>query len=372
MDERKKLDERIARLEEELAEAYRLNFPWSGNLGRWEWHYPTGKVICSPLKLEALGFQAGEINPMVYEWTERIHPEDFDRTMSLMRRHLMGDLPVYEVEYRIRAKDGSYKWFYDRGKVTEFSPEGKPLVIAGIVFDITESKQMEENLKKSVDFKTRLFAIISHDLRGPIGAAGHLLEALKDMDPSDYPAAFEALTQSNHRTFDLLENLLEWGKVNIEKPRVNRQPLRLMTPIARQIALLKPQAEKKSITLIQTFDESLFVSADEIMLEVIIRNLLSNAIKFTPANGHIEVYQTTDSDRVSLHIHDSGVGMSPSVLQSLQTKAVRSSLKGTEGESGTGLGLLLCQEFAQLIHGELLIESELGKGSTFTIRLEKP
>ncbi|MEI6386637.1 MAG: PAS domain-containing sensor histidine kinase [Spirochaetota bacterium] len=369
MDDNGVLRLRIGQLEEELAEAYRLHFPWAGNLGRWEWHYPSGVVICSPLKLKALGFESGEINPTVHDWTARIHPEDFERTMDMMKRHLLGETPVYEVEYRIRAKDGSYKWFYDRGKVTEHSLEGKPLLIAGIVFDITESKQMEADLKKNVEFKTRLLAIISHDLRGPIGAAGTLLSMMGEMDPADYPTLVESLSQSNSKILNLLENLLEWSKINMERPRVDLQDVGLTDLVAGQLALLKPQTDRKRIEVKLALDDGLEVKADTVMLEVVIRNLLSNAIKFTPPGGLIEIGQTLEPGRADIHIRDSGRGLSPGDMQALRIMQSPFSQKGTEGEIGTGLGLQLCTDFLRLNHGELLIESEAGKGATFTVRL---
>lgn len=134
---------------EEQQQETRLDFSWSGNLGHWYWNVEANSVVFHPLKVTALGFSLDEVpEEVTYQFfTDRLHPDDHERVMQTMRDHLTGKLPVYEVEYRIRAKDGSWKWFYDRGKVTRRSEAGKPLFLAGIVFDVTESKQYEKALE---------------------------------------------------------------------------------------------------------------------------------------------------------------------------------------------------------------------------------
>ncbi|MDZ7835519.1 MAG: sensor domain-containing diguanylate cyclase [Alkalibacterium sp.] len=107
-------------------------------------------MVFNPLKAEALGYTNEELPEKVpYDFfTSRLHPEDYEKVMDNMREHLKGNTPVYEVEYRIKTKDGDWKWYYDRGKVTRRSDEGAPLFLAGIVFDITRQKSKEENLEE--------------------------------------------------------------------------------------------------------------------------------------------------------------------------------------------------------------------------------
>lgn len=128
-----------------------LNFPWVGNLGNWCWFVETNKVYCNEGKLKAIGYCHSDLKEEIgYEFfTEKLHPDDFNRVMENMKSHLMGESPAYEVEYRIKAKDGSYKWFYDRGKITKKTVDGKPALLAGIVFDITRKKELELELKKA-------------------------------------------------------------------------------------------------------------------------------------------------------------------------------------------------------------------------------
>jgi diguanylate cyclase (GGDEF)-like protein/PAS domain S-box-containing protein len=136
-----------------------LDFSWAGNLGHWYWDKTANRVTFNPMKVKALGFEAAEIPATVdYQFfTSRIHPDDYQPTMDAMLDHLYGRKPVYEAEYRIRHKDGSYKWFYDRGVITRRDDAGKPAFIAGIVFDITAKKALEIELEA----KNRVLADLS-------------------------------------------------------------------------------------------------------------------------------------------------------------------------------------------------------------------
>lgn len=151
-------EELIAALEEkdvllkellnQTEEANRLDFAWSGNLGHWYLNFKTNTVVFNPLKVQAMGYTMEELPQSVkYQFfTDRLHPEDYAPTMDAMLRHMYKQADIYEIEYRIQAKDGSYRWFHDRGKITQWNEDGSPLFAAGIVFDITEKKEQEEKL----------------------------------------------------------------------------------------------------------------------------------------------------------------------------------------------------------------------------------
>ena len=128
----------------------RLKYSWTGNLGHWYWNIKTNTVTINPLKVTALGYDESEIPEQItYQFfTSMLHPDDYQPTMDAMMNHLYGRSPVYEVEYRIKGKDGEYKWYYDRGRITQYDGDGKPLFLAGIVFDITEKKKLQMDLEQ--------------------------------------------------------------------------------------------------------------------------------------------------------------------------------------------------------------------------------
>lgn len=134
---------------EEKEQEDSLQFSWAGNLGHWYWNIKTNRVTFNPLKATTLGYDINELPEKVsYQFfTDKVHPDDYQKTMNAMLEHLQGNKPVYEVEYRIRTKEGQYKWYYDRGKITKRKSDGTPLFLAGIVFDITEQKALEIELE---------------------------------------------------------------------------------------------------------------------------------------------------------------------------------------------------------------------------------
>ena len=138
-----------AELFQTLQEIERLEFKWTGNLGQWFWDFETNEVTFNPLKAETIGYMEEDLPEKVnfQFFTDKIHPDDYEDVMQQMRSHLSGDIPVWEVKYRIQAKDGSWKMYHDRGKVTQRTEDGKPLFLTGIVFDITDEEKERAQLK---------------------------------------------------------------------------------------------------------------------------------------------------------------------------------------------------------------------------------
>lgn len=146
----------LKRLNKELSEHIFYDdvtqFPWLGNLGHWFWDLAQNVVTFNPLKCEAIGYKRQELPDQIgFEFfTEKLHPEDYQRTMDAMLAHMKGESPVWEVKYRIKAKDGSWKVFYDRGKITQQDANGTPLFLSGIVFDVTEAEiERQEVIKRT-------------------------------------------------------------------------------------------------------------------------------------------------------------------------------------------------------------------------------
>lgn len=163
---KEQLVERIEELEllngellKEKEQETRLEYAWTGNLGHWYWNIKTNAVTFNLLKVTTLGYDKSEVPAHVtYQFfTDKLHPEDYPTVMEAMRKHLYGEADVYEAEYRIQAKDGTYKWYYDRGRITQFDKNGKPFFLAGIVFDITEKKELQLDLEN----KNKLLAEMS-------------------------------------------------------------------------------------------------------------------------------------------------------------------------------------------------------------------
>ena len=240
----------------------------------------------------------------------------------------------------------------------------------------TEISLLELN-KKLEDLnysKDRFFSIISHDLRSPfsslIGFSQLLHQKFDDFEPDEVKESIGHIYSVSKKTYSLLENLLQWSKLQTSDMKANLSTINLYDFIIDGLDLLKASAEQKSINIMVDIQKDSIIQADREMLNVIIRNLIGNAIKFTPKGGMIELKSQKDGDFIKLKILDSGVGMDSKTLDNLFRIDIKTSNAGTEGEKGSGLGLLLCKELSIKMGGDIIVESELGKGSTFIVLLK--
>jgi PAS domain S-box-containing protein len=164
----KSSEEQISRLNNRLEMALKL-----GGLSWWEWDYPKNILKTGNLKATMLGFTPDEIGTGYEAWSALVHPDDLESKTIAMREHLLGNMPMYEAEYRIRTKPGGYIWFMDRGGVAKRDKNGKPLLVSGIVMDITHHKEtdlalQDSELKYSRLFQTMVQGVVYHNTDGVI------------------------------------------------------------------------------------------------------------------------------------------------------------------------------------------------------------
>ncbi|MBO7461774.1 MAG: HAMP domain-containing histidine kinase, partial [Bacteroidales bacterium] len=277
-------------------------------------------------------------------------------------------------------------------KVNIYVPE--PDFVAAIINDITEetkihrenkerSKQLQRlnimlddrnnELQKAIETKNKFISLIAHDLRNPLNAINGLSELLtKRLKPETDQRALDmakVLHQSAKGASELLDNLLIWARTQQNTIQFNPETLNVHAITADTINEIKVQAERKHIMLINSTTTDDTVWADKLMLQTIIRNIVSNAIKFTNEGGLIVIGSSQTTDNTEITIEDNGVGMTQETIQKIVGSTELNSTKGTSGETGTGMGLIISKEFIQRHKGTLNIESTVGKGSTFIITL---
>jgi signal transduction histidine kinase len=166
-----------------------------------------------------------------------------------------------------------------------------------------------------------------------------------------------------------LENLLEWSRSQTGRIQMKPENIDLYKLVDDNVDFLQNQAGNKKIQLINKVASPTHVHADDNMLNTVIRNLISNAIKYTGEGGSITVSSYEKDGMVKISVIDTGIGIKPENIEKLFRIDVNYSTKGTADETGTGLGLILCKEFISRNKGEIWVESELGKGSTFKFTL---
>ena len=231
-------------------------------------------------------------------------------------------------------------------------------------------KQQTEELLLLNSFKGRLFSIIAHDLKSPIYALRNLFRNMQqyDLPAEEIKGMVPEIVNELTYTTSLMENLLVWARSQMRADSVKPQSIDLTGLMEEVTRLLRLQADAKKIRITVTGDKSVKAYADKDMVSLIVRNLLSNAIKYTPDNGKIRIGALSKPAGIELFVQDSGLGIDPEALEKIKSNIFYST-KGTSGEPGTGLGLMLCREFAVRNGGELVIESQPGNGSSFTVTL---
>lgn len=243
--------------------------------------------------------------------------------------------------------------------------------------ELVNQKEQLEKMNKQLEelnaTKDKFFSIIAHDLKNPfqtISGFAELLQAKFDNLSLEKKLKYiNIIVASAKQTYNLLENLLTWSRSQTNKIKYEPTTFPIGVLINETLLLLKSNFEKKKIK-VQTFlNYEKDVYADRNMITTVIRNLLTNAIKYTPNGGEIEIHTDVEKNKVELYIADSGIGMEQEQVQQLFKIEKGASMKGTDGETGTGLGIILCKEFIDKNNGKIWVESEPEKGSKFYITI---
>jgi signal transduction histidine kinase len=245
-------------------------------------------------------------------------------------------------------------------------------------------KKQKALLEKSVKMKTvelndlnaskdKFFSIIAHDLKNPfntiIGFSGMLEEEISSGNLERSREYAGMIKSSAVQTFRLLENLLEWASSQTGKISYNLSDINLSELLNEDFNILNDMAIRKNIDLKISIPENLLIKADRNMIKTVLRNIISNAIKFTSKSGKVEVNAVISKKHVEISVSDNGIGMTKEIIAKLFRIDSKLSIRGTENERGTGLGLFLCKEFVEKNGGSISVESEPGNGSVFRIVL---
>ncbi|NOZ47959.1 MAG: sensor histidine kinase [Chlorobi bacterium] len=234
-------------------------------------------------------------------------------------------------------------------------------------------RKSEKGLKQSNADKDKFFSIISHDLKSPfsaiIGFSNLLIQQVKEKNIENIEKYSNIIYNSSQKAMDLLSNLMEWSLSHTGKMNFTPEKIDINNMINENILFFTDIAKQKLITITNKANGSLFVNADNAMINTVLRNLISNAIKFTTSGGSIQISSEVKNNKVKISVSDTGVGLSKTTIEKLFKSDIQYSTFGTQNEKGTGLGLMLCKEFIEKHQGEIWASSGLAKGSVFYFTL---
>lgn len=301
--------------------------------------------------------------------------EGFQLCKELKEQPEYADIPVIFLTGKIQVTD-KIKGFQAGGVDYVTKPFNEHELMARIKTHVdlkmakTKIEIQAENLKQANALKDRMFSIIGHDLRSPLSAAKLKLDFIQRgiIDPTaeDFKSkTVYELLKTMDESLNLLQNLLGWAKSESGKIEVIAENLDFNELVEQTFRLLKLGSEHKHISLVNNVPEETYVNADLNTVKTVLRNLVSNAIKFTPTNGAIKVNSHQNDDRLVIEVEDNGQGIPEENIPKILNPNIHFSELGTDSEPGTGLGLILCQQFVHKNGGTLNIKSTVGKGSIF-------
>jgi signal transduction histidine kinase len=239
-----------------------------------------------------------------------------------------------------------------------------------------QKKKLEssnKDLMEAINARNRLFSIIGHDVRAPIGYTRQALEMIienQDMPENERDELLGMIASSSEVTYNLLDNLLVWGRSQTGKLKANPVTFKLKELIDESLELVKIGLREKKLKVEVYVSEEHHMEADRDHLYIVIRNLLSNAIKFTPETGSIYISSKKQRGEMVVSIRDTGIGIPDAIVSKLFDSKSHVSTDGTKGEKGSGLGLKICNEILQSNGGWMKIESESASGTILQIAVK--
>jgi PAS domain S-box-containing protein len=357
------------------------------HIGTWEWNVQSGEVIFNPRWAEIIGYTLDELAPISIEtWLKYAHPDDLKQSEAQLKDHFAGTIPYYECETRMRHKAGHWIWVLDRGKVSSWTTDGKPLMMFGTHQDITERKERESMLiearqqaEAASNAKTRFLAMMSHEIRTPmnavLGMAYLLGKTSLDARQNGYLRNIEG---SSNILLGVINDILDYSKIEANKIELDHIAFDLNTILENLSAIASIAAKDKTVDVLFYVEPDVprqFIG-DPLRLSQIFVNLTNNAIKFTDRGEviiRIAVAPADDAETATLvfSITDSGIGITREQMAHLFQAFTQADSSISRRFGGTGLGLSISYRLAQLMGGNIVAESEFGQGSQFhcTVKL---
>lgn len=380
-----------------MTQKARLNNIIQGtNVGTWEWNIQTGEMIVNERWAGLRGYRLKELGRItINTWKDLCHPEDLTQAENAIQKHLNGELSFYDCEYRVKHKNGSQVWVQDRGKVTEWAANGTPMHMSGTHSDITSRKKIEEELRQTnIELeqttvhanemaieaelasmaKSEFLANMSHEIRTPMNGVIGMIRLLLETPLTPEQRQYATIVRnSGEALLSLINDILDLSKIEAGKMQLEILDFNLKTILEDITGMLAANAlsKEKDIELSCFVDPAvpLFLRGDSPRLRQIIINLGGNAIKFTH-RGFVKIsagISARDDKKITIRfeITDSGIGIPKDRQHILFSPFTQVDGSTTRKYGGTGLGLAISKQLCELMGGQIGVESEDGKGSTF-------
>jgi PAS domain S-box-containing protein len=354
--------------------------------GVWDWDVVSDTVHGSRRLFEMLGYDAALGSMSGDDWTALVHPEDFERFDRDLDAHLEGETAQYVSEYRVRCRDGSYRWLLARGRIITRDADGEPTRAVGTVADITERRLAEEALhaarehaEQAARSKSDFLAVMSHELRTPLngvlGMANLLSNTSLTVEQGEY---LDMIARSGNALLRLIDDILDFSRIEAGRVVLEQVPCDVGALAREVVTLLGVPAHAKGLRIDAHVESEVpaLVVTDAGRVRQVLFNLVGNAIKFTEAGSvHLRVAcDEVEGSRATLRVvvTDTGIGIAEDTQRLLFQKFMQADASTTRRFGGTGLGLAISKGLVESLGGTIGVSSTVDVGSQFWFTLTAP
>nr|WP_321496695.1 ATP-binding protein [uncultured Methanolobus sp.] len=386
---REALDKKEALLAKEIAEyslfkseeRLKLAMEVSGQ-GFWDWDMDTDKVYFSQGWYSMFGYDPGELPETFDAWKSILHPEDRDVVLSRLLDNLR-HREIFQMDFRMCSKNGEWIWVTGHGKPFDIDENNVPHRAIGTCIDITDQKLAEQQMLKAKmaaeeanQYKNELLANITHELKTPlssvIGFSDVLLDGMPGQLNNDQKEYLSIINRSGSRLLELVNRMLDISMIESGKMDLSYESFNPDYVLSIVLKRTSSMAAKKNIcmnSVIEPGFEEIIADADKVT--EMLYNIVENSIKFTHEGGRISISVKGNGGNVYFAVSDTGIGIKQEDMERIFEPFVQVDGSATRKHGGVGLGLMLVREYAKMHNGEVTVESEYGKGSTFTLKLPR-
>ncbi len=357
-----------------------------GELGTWDWNIQTGEQIWDERFAGLLGERLEDLTQTFNAFSARVHPEDSALFRSSVRRHLDGLTSVYTAEYRVRQKNGDWRWIQSRGRLMQRDESGRPLRMLGTIVDLSSRKMIEEQLVKAREMadmanrsKSEFLANMSHEIRTPLTSILGYADLLSHPAASAAEVADSVATIKNagSHLLTIINDVLDLSKIEAGKMTVEKISFSPSCLIGEVLSVLQPAAQTKGLALNARSAGPIpkHIVSDPVRVRQILMNLVGNAVKFTEQGQVCVTVEFLPASAgkngcLAFEVTDTGIGMTDEQRAGLFEPFMQADASTSRQFGGTGLGLAICRRMATMLNGEIVVRSEIGMGSSFRVTFD--
>jgi len=353
------------------------------NDGVWDWNLVTDEIYYGPRYKSMLGYNDDEYPNILASWVNGLHPDDKEKAQKLVEHYLNGSVPEYRNIFRLKHKNGEYRWIMSRASAVR-DEQGKPHRMVGAHTDITELKELENELREVSEkaeaanrAKTEFLANMSHEIRTPMNAIIGLSHILATTSLTEKQKKFvDTLHLSADSLMGLINDMLDIAKIEDNMIELESIPFSLRELMQKVVSIMNVKADEKGLELNVEYAENVGDSfvGDPLRIQQILTNLTSNAIKFTSEgkiNIAIDAHDSglRDMQKLTIKVSDTGIGIPEEKLYSIFDKFTQADSSITRRYGGSGLGLTICKALIERMEGNIHVTSKPGQGTVFTINI---